>query len=490
MKKLVILLLILLSGSILAQNGARLIDFNAKSAGRGGTSIGTFDSNVLMLTNPAGISFIENTNIDFNFSLMVPSLHFKNTINDKDGESNLYPMPSLSFVKKSESKLTWGVGVFTVGGMGAEFNLSHPLFQEEQEYYSNFGYIYGGPTVAYKFSDKLSVGASAYVVYSMMDFRMPYSLNPLALQGVVPGTNGMTFGQLFAAPQNQGGFGYSEVTAYTRMDDLTGIGFNGKLGLAYKVNDKFSLGVSFSTKTALNLENGKAKMDMSNQFNEAFGLAVQGAMAQGLSMEEAQQAVMQQFTQMGIDVQSAMQGVVSEYDMEADLNLPMSIGFGASYAPKDNLKLSFDFEWLNWSDAFDKMQLTMTNGTNANVETMMGSNDLTIDFPLNWDDTFLIKLGAEYGVSDIVTLRAGYVYGSNPVPDETVFPVFPAIVENHLTLGGSFKLNDKISLHAAFETALNKEQTGASNNIIANEYKNAVNELQNILGHISLSWNL
>jgi len=35
-----------------AQNGIRLIDFNAQSLGRGGTSIAVFDNASLQLTNP------------------------------------------------------------------------------------------------------------------------------------------------------------------------------------------------------------------------------------------------------------------------------------------------------------------------------------------------------------------------------------------------------------------------------------------------------
>lgn len=491
MRKLIVLFLFtVMSISTMAQNGARLIDYNAKTSGRGGTSIGFFDSNVLMLTNPAGISFLEESQLDFNFSLMIPTLHFTNGVNDLDGENNFYPLPSISYVQKNASKLTWGFGVFTVGGMGAEFNLNHPLFTDKQEYFSNLGIIQAGPTVAYKINDKLSIGVSAHLVYSMMEFRMPYSLNPMAMQGQIPGIGGMTFGQMFAAPPSMGGFGYQEVTAYTSMDDLSGIGFNGKIGLAYKVNESLSIGLNFNTKTDLNLKDGTAKMNMSNQFNQAFGLAVQGAMAQGYTMEQAQQAVAQQFVQMGIDVNSAMQGVVSEYEMEADVSMPMSIGFGLSYAPQNNFRLAFDFEWLQWSEAFDKMILTMTDGTNANVATMMGSNDITIDFPLNWDNTYLVKFGAEYDVNQTLTLRGGFVYGTNPVPDETVFPVFPAIVENHIMFGGSYKVSKNFTIHAAFEIAPSIEQNGSSDNIIANEYRGSVSELGNTFGHFSFSWGL
>ncbi|MBK6679127.1 MAG: hypothetical protein IPG53_03455 [Ignavibacteriales bacterium] len=36
----------------------------------------------------------------------------------------------------------------------------------------------GGLTAAYKFSPKFSVGSFITMVYSMLEFSMPYSLNP------------------------------------------------------------------------------------------------------------------------------------------------------------------------------------------------------------------------------------------------------------------------------------------------------------------------
>ena len=39
-----------------AQNGAGLLNYNARSAGRAGAGLGFFDSPELMATNPAGIS--------------------------------------------------------------------------------------------------------------------------------------------------------------------------------------------------------------------------------------------------------------------------------------------------------------------------------------------------------------------------------------------------------------------------------------------------
>jgi len=79
------------------------------------------------------------------------------------------------------------------------------------------------------FNDQLSVGTSLHLVYSTLEFSMPYSLDPSVMKGIAQ--PGMTFGQMFSAPQSAGGFGYDEVTATSAMTGLTGIGLTGKLAL-------------------------------------------------------------------------------------------------------------------------------------------------------------------------------------------------------------------------------------------------------------------
>ena len=488
-----LLTVIILATLLSAQTGTRMVGFDAKSMGRGGTSIGTFDSPELMMTNPAGISFLDQSMVNADISLMFPSVHFKNALNDKDGNKNTFPLPAASYVNKyKESNWTWGLGFFTAGGMGADYSLDHALYRNQdgsynlQTYHSKLASMQGGLTVAYKFTDNFSVGISAHLVYSMLEFEMPYSLNPSVMQGFA--MPGMTFGQMFAAPPSMGGFGYSEVTATANMTSLTGLGFNGKIGLAYKVNDQLSFGLSYTMPTSLTYKNGKASMDMTAQLNDAFGKAVQGAMLQyGLTYDQAQVAVMTKFGQMGIDL---TKGVAANYDLNVDLKSPQSFGFGAAYVISNDFKVSCDLEWINWANAFDKMTIKLSNGANSNINTMMGNKGtFNLDFPMNWKNSVVVKIGGEYSVNPALTLRLGYAYGSNPVPETTIFPIFPAIVENHLTIGASYKVSAPLTINAAFELALNKSLTASNPSLIANEYNGSTSQLSTSLIHISASYN-
>ncbi|MFA6598531.1 MAG: outer membrane protein transport protein [Ignavibacteriaceae bacterium] len=480
--------------TVFATGGTKLLGYDAKTAGRAGVSFALFDSPTLMMTNPAGISFIGKSVLDANFSLMIPKVGFSNSINpDAKGETNYFPMPSVGYINSNNnSDFTWGLGLYTQGGMGADFSLNHALYRNQdgsynpQEYHSKLAVMQFGPSVAYKIAPNFSVGISANLVYSMLEFKMPYSLSPSVMKGVVNPSTGMTFGDMFSAPPSAGGFGYDEVTALANMTNLTAIGFEGKIGFAYKLNDQIAFGLSYTSASTLKYKKGKATMDMTAQLNDAFGKAVQGAMSQGMSQADAQAAVMGQFAGMGIDLSK---GAVANYDLENELKLPQMIGFGASYKPTAKLALALDLQWANWKKAFDKMSISLSNGDNANINTMLGNNgSFTLDFPMDWKDAVMVRIGAEYMLNEDITLRGGYAYGSNPVPSSTIFPVFPAIVENHITLGGSYNLMSNLTVNAAYELVLNKDLNADSASKIANEYNNSVSSLSENLFHLSVSY--
>jgi long-chain fatty acid transport protein len=515
MKKISLFLaLVAIATAIFAQNGTRMIGFDARSMGRAGTSIGTFDSYEVMMTNPAGLSFLDNSSINANISLMAPTVRFENSINDATGKKSLFPMPAIGFVKKSadkNSKWTWGVGLFTQGGMGANFTLNNALYRDQTfalnsvnntyyplkgaydplNYKSQFAVMQLGPSLAYQFNKHFSIGISVYGVYSSMEFKMPFGMNPSIMQGTPNGMTGMTFGQLFAMSPASGGFGYNEVIASADMSNLNVISWGGKIGFAFKPNDRWSFGLNYTLPTQLNFKKGKATMDMSKQFEDAMGRAIvglyQNPSMQGVPLATAQGYVAQNFSQMGIDLS---QGVAGQYGLDVSMKLPMSIGYGMSFKASSKLLLAMDAEWMNWKSAFNYMKMTMYDGTNTNINTMIGNSGFTMHFPLDWKNTLLIKVGGEYAFSKAFTLRMGYAYGNNPVPASTVFAIFPAIVEHHITVGGSYNFSKKVTLSAAFETALNNKVTATNPSLVQSEFSGSTSQLSTLIGHVSLTYNL
>lgn len=489
-----VIITIMFTGNLHAQNGTRLIGYDALTAGRGGVVTGFFDNPSLIMNNPAGLSFVKSSQIDLSISVMAPSVYFKNDINNNTGKKNLFPLGCLSYVGNPSKKLTYGFGIFTQGGMGADFDLNHEMYKDQagnyvkQPYHSKFAVMQGGGALAYKITDHFSAGITANLVYGQVEFKMPMSMPTSMMKGVINPQTGFTFGDMFAAAPENGGLGYSEVVASANMQSLTAFGFNGKIGLAYKPNEKFSAGINYSLPVNLKYKNGKADMDMTYQLNNAFGKVVAGIIQQnpGTTPEQAQQMAMNMFSQMGIDL---TKGVTDEYNAEATFGLPQSISAGIAFAPSKKIRIGLDAEWINWKKAFNTMDIKLADGSNANINRMLGTpGTIEMAFPMYWENTVVIRTGAEFDATDKLGFRAGYAYGSNPVPETTIFPLFPAIVKHHVTAGGSFRFNKSLSVNIAYEYAFRNNKTAVANSYVANEYNNSTSGLKNSIFHASLSW--
>ncbi|OIR02931.1 long-chain fatty acid outer membrane transporter [mine drainage metagenome] len=488
-----IIVLMMFSVKVFSQNGTKLIGYDAVTSGRGGTATGSFDNPSLMVNNPAGISFLKSSQLDISVSLMAPSVYFKNNLNDAKGKNNLFPLGCISYVKPGNKKLSYGFGIFTQGGMGADFNMNHYLFTDQsgnyvpQAYHSKFAVMQGVGTIAYKLSKELSVGVTAGVVYSQMEFQMPMNMPPSMLQGVINPQTGFTFGNMFSASPQDGGLGYTELTAAANLKSLSAYEFNGKIGLAYQPSKNFSFGISYTLPVNLHYKNGNAEMDMTAQMNNAFGKVVAGIMYQNPSytQQQAQQAAMTQFSQLGIDLSK---GATDTYSSTATLGLPQSLAAGISFSATKQLRLSMDAEWVNWANAFNTMNISLSGGTNANINRMLGtSGTIVMPFPLNWKDAVVIRTGAEYTASKKLTVRCGYAYGNNPVPESTVFAVFPAVVVHHASIGASYKLSKKVFLNGAYEHAFRNDVTATQNSLIGIQFNNSKSGLSNDIFHVSVS---
>jgi long-chain fatty acid transport protein len=80
-----------------------------------------------------------------------------------------------------------------------------------------------------------------------------------------------------------------------------------------------------------------------------------------------------------------------------------------------------------------------------------------------WEDMMVYKFAVNYSGIDTWTLRGGYSYGKQPVPEsEVLFNILaPGIIENHIGVGASKVINDKgQAFHFAFNYALNNMVSG------------------------------
>ncbi len=119
------------------------------------------------------------------------------------------------------------------------------------------------------------------------------------------------------------------------------------------------------------------------------------------------------------------------YEVDTEVKWPRTIGGGLRHQVNCRTVVAVDLIWTNWSDAFDHLDLYLSDPSN----TATYPPNALERFPLNWRDTFSTRIGIERIVAPGHTARAGYVHHKSPIPNGTITPWIPAALEHAFSLG-------------------------------------------------------
>lgn len=161
------------------------------------------------------------------------------------------------------------------------------------------------------------------------------------------------------------------------------------------------------------------------------------------------------------------------YDAEVGTSLPQIASAAIAWQYSDPLRVGFQVDWIDWSDAFDRLPLHLTHGNNAVLNGIAGSTTIDDVAPLDWKDQFVYRIGSEYDWSGKLQLRAGYSYGESPVQSETLTATTAAIMQHTLGLGFSYQLPG-YRIDFGYQWDLPAEDAvGNNSRILAGEYNNS-----------------
>jgi len=142
------------------------------------------------------------------------------------------------------------------------------------------------------------------------------------------------------------------------------------------------------------------------------------------------------------------------YDATMDgFTFAAQAGAGMAYRPTPDWVLAFDVKRYFWDHAINTVTV---KGTNPDVQGAPA--EVVLPFVFNWKDQWVYALGADWRLTQALTLRAGYNYGENPVPSVTLTPLFPATTEQHLSVGAGW-LRGNTTWDFALERAFSKSVT-------------------------------
>ena len=401
--------LLLASLSVHATNGMLMEGYGPQSLAMGGAATAFDNGTAAMMNNPATLQLGANgSRLDVALGVLGPNVKSSMTgMPTASSGGTSYVMPAMGWVRKDD-RMTWGVGIFGQGGMGTEYGADTFLaMQSGKDVRSELAVGRVIFPVALKVNEHLNLGASLDYTWASLDMKMAAS--GAQLGGMVTGGSNPI---AKAAPMLAGApwarIDFSNSNKFTGA--AKGSGWTGKLGLVFQASKDLSLGVSHHLKTNLS--------DMTTA-------------ATGASMSAPD---------MG-------QGAFSDTGKISVINfqMPASTTVGLAWQASPKLMVAADVKRIGWS--------SVMKGFSMRYDSAAMGGSLNFTMPQNWKDQTVVALGGAYQLDEAWTLRAGYNHASNPIPDGTVNPLFPAIVKDHYAAGFGYKVSKAVSVDAAISHA-------------------------------------
>ena len=369
--------------------GFQLTEQSSLGAGRAYAGAGIVGDDLSAVHyNPAGMTLLDGTRFQAGGVWIGLNADFKgNKGESENGRLKGQMIPAGYVTHQVNDKVWLGFAMTVPFGMGTEYSRDWK--------YANRGtsakiYTFDmNPSIAYKVSDFISVGAGVSVQYAKAELGMRMDAQP----GV--------------------SLAHGKVEA-----DSWDWGYN--LGVMITPNDKLRFGLAYRSAIEHNAD-GDVKLTGVN--TTLLG------------------ALMGPFSPLAGSLEGTMLGTA------ATIKTPDTVMLTGTWEATDKLRLSGLVRWANWSNFDD---LTLNNDVPAGLSSVLGSlNNPTLNqivggmkevtIENKWQDTWLFSVGADYRINDAFTIRGGLAYETSPIDDQsTRMAVIPDTDRVWFSLGGSW----------------------------------------------------
>jgi long-chain fatty acid transport protein len=392
---------------------------SARSQAVGGvyipSSSGALDA---LATNPAGLSTLTTRTLDLSVTAMFARGTFSNSVNQNSPlQDSPGVMPYGAFgMPIGHSRFTIGVGFLPELMSVSDWKYVDAPGAAGATYglQTQKSAILAGRSVAavsYSFNRAIAVGASIGVDYNSNTLDAPYIFQSHpALAGLK-----------------------------TLLDLHTnGVGTNYSFGIVASPTKRVQFGVAWKSRTTIDSD-GTATGNIGAQLS-AIGLG----------------AARPDFA----------------YDAHVRNVLPQSVIGHIVWKVDPRWTLAFQTNWVNWKDAFVTLPVALTNGNNADINGLLGTNTLNDGVPLHWKDALSFHGGVERSITESVTLRGGYAHGNSPVPNSTLSPLTAAIMKDQLTTGLGYR-HGRARYDLGYGFGFQAHQSVGQSSLLSGEYSNS-----------------
>lgn len=376
--------------------------------------------------NPAGLARSSGLTISAGATVIAASGKFTadGTHLTSDLKNDPIAAPHLYAVYGINDRLAVGLGAYVPYGLGTKWSTDFEGCY--MGYDNNLQSIYIQPTVAYQLTDNIALGGGLTVAIGSVEINqmLDLSTQPVPSPAVPAGT---TFGQL----------GIPNHTAFADVNldasGATGVGAN--FGLQVKVTDWLGFGAKYMMPVSLDYK----------------GTATFSPYATGIALPEGNPFGVPAGTPIDAVLEASglfsANGLLADQDVKTTIEMPAQFVAGVSVQAVDRLLLLVDYQWTRWS-SFDEIALNFANPLLNNVRYE------------RYENTNAIRLGAEYALTNTLTMRAGYLFNQAAAPAQTVTPLLPEGNRDHVTAGLSWQATPNVAVHVAYQYLGQQDRRG------------------------------
>jgi long-chain fatty acid transport protein len=175
----------------------------------------------------------------------------------------------------------------------------------------------------------------------------------------------------------------------TATAELTGKGgsFSFNAGVYYEISKQFSIGANYKHGTTYKADDGNVDFTVPSALHDSF----------------------------------------PDGRLSTTLRIPWEIDFGLSYRPMEKVTLAFDVNYVGWN-VYDTIALDFEKNTSV-------AEDMYL--PRNFKNSFTFRLGGQYDISKVLSIRGGTYIDLTPVQDGFVPPETPDADRFVLTAGAT-----------------------------------------------------
>lgn len=402
-------LLLLAAGCLLgvltaAAEGYQVNTLSARQLGMGHTGVALKLGAESMIFNPAGLGFSSKA-LDLTGTFTAVASQVSADVSGATYRTHNSISTPMAFnaAFRVYDNLQVGVSFYTPYGSSINWTRDWPGSVLSQKV--NLKIYDLQPTVAWRITPKLSIGAGFMLSWGSVDLSkglvssstMDRALGMMAATGISQ--------QMGIDPE----YRFDDVSPASvnlkGKSDLS-VGFN--VGAMYDVTSRLSVGASFRSKMQMKVRSGDATVSYANEIARA--------------------------------VLEKDLGIINAANFKASMPSPYVLTLGASYRPVDKLTLAFDAQLTGWK-TYKELHIDF-------LSDKLSAYDQKL--PKRYCNAWAFRLGGEYALTPRLDLRAGMMVDLTPVNKEHFNPETPGMTRLGPSAGLTFRPLPRLGIDVSF----------------------------------------